>query len=87
LRSHDFYDVKNPQGIKEFGVQLRRLREGKDLSQQELADRADIAKITVQRIENSKYAVTLDVLISLAEALELPLKDLVDFAYPKTRRK
>lgn len=71
--------MKNPIGIKAFGVHLRQLREAQDLSQQELADRADVAKITVQRIENAKYTVTLDVLISLAIALEISLSDLINF--------
>ena len=79
--------VRNPTGIKAFGVQLRRLREAKDLSQQELADLADVAKITVQRIENAKYTVTLDVLISLAEALEVPLQELLDYPIPRDKRK
>ena len=73
--------MKNPSGIKAFGVQLRRLRETKNLSQQELADLADVAKITVQRIENAKYTVTLDVLISLSNALEMPLSRLLDYEY------
>lgn len=79
--------MKNPSGIKAFGVHLRRLREAKELSQQELADLSDVAKITVQRIENAKYTVTLDVLISIAEGLEIPLKELVDYHYPKERKK
>ncbi|MCS3801464.1 DNA-binding XRE family transcriptional regulator [Chitinophagaceae bacterium OAS944] len=49
------------------------------MSQQELADTAEISKITVQRIENAKYSVTLDTLISIAGALNMPLKKLVDF--------
>lgn len=78
--------MKNPTGIKAFGVQLRQLREAKDLSQQELADLADVAKITVQRIENAKYTVTLDVLISLANALEITLSELLDYDYQKEKQ-
>lgn len=77
--------MKNPSGIKAFGVHLRRLREANELSQQELADLSDVAKITVQRIENAKYTVTLDVLISLARGLEISLNDLLDFSYPKDK--
>ena len=71
--------MKNPLAIKAFGIHLRQLREANDLSQQDLANIADVAKITVQRIENAKYTVTLDVLISLADALNIPLKQLTDF--------
>lgn len=49
------------------------------MSQQELADTAELSKITIQRIENAKYSVTLDTLVSIAGALGLPLKKLVDY--------
>ena len=71
--------MKNPERIKLFGSHLRRLREERDLSQQNLANIAGVAKITIQRIENSKYSPTLDMLITLAEALDITLKELVDF--------
>ena len=71
--------MKNPEGIKPFATHLRVLREKAGLSQQELADLAGISKITIQRIENAKYSVTLDTLISISEALQIPLKKLADF--------
>ena len=73
--------MKNPSAVKAFGVHLRRLRESRDLSQQELADMADLAKITIQRIENAKFTVTLDVLVSISEALTIPLKVMLDFQF------
>lgn len=75
--------MKNEAEIKSFGTHLRKLREEKDYSQQQLADIADVAKITIQRIENAKYSVTLDVMISLAKALKIPLKELNDFKIKK----
>jgi transcriptional regulator with XRE-family HTH domain len=71
--------VKNPAEIKAFGTHFRKLREANDLSQQQLADMADIAKITIQRIENAKFAVTLDVIISICKALDISPKDLLNF--------
>jgi transcriptional regulator with XRE-family HTH domain len=79
--------VKNPESIKAFGLHLRRLRESKDLSQQNLADIADVAKITIQRIENGKTCVTIDVLISISTALKINLTELVDFQQIKERKK
>lgn len=79
--------MKNPIGVKAFGTHLRILREGQNLSQQELADLADLAKITVQRIENAKFRVTIDVLISLSKALNIPLSKLVEFSLPKEKSK
>jgi len=75
--------VKNLPDIKAFGTHLRKIREENKLSQQQLADMADIAKITIQRIENAKFTVTLDVMVSIAKALNMQLKDLVNFKLRK----
>jgi DNA-binding XRE family transcriptional regulator len=75
--------VKNTADIKAFGSHLRKVRESYELSQQQLADMADIAKITIQRIENAKFTPTLDVIISIAKALNMPLRDLVHFRVKK----
>jgi transcriptional regulator with XRE-family HTH domain len=74
--------VKKPAGIQAFGTHLRTLREGRGWSQQELADVANITKKTVYRIETAQTAPTLDVLLCLAEGLEVSLRDLMNFAVP-----
>ena len=71
--------MKNPASIKAFATHLRVLREKAGMSQQELADTAEVSKLTIQRIENAKYSTTLDTLISIAGALDIPLKKLVDY--------
>lgn len=75
--------MKNPSGIQAFGVHLRRLREERGMSQQELADLADVSKMTVLRAENARHTVTLDVLLSLSRALQVPLPDLMGFEVPE----
>lgn len=82
--------MKNPAGIKAFGVHLRHLREERGWSQEELADYADVAKMTVHRIETAQFSATLDVLISLARALGKQVNELlqapgVDHADGETR--
>ena|GEM_PF-286201 len=79
-----FYDLtfdlmKNQSAVKRFSLHLRKLRKQRGFSQQELADTANIAKKTIQRIETGKLNPTLDTLVSLSEAFEIPLKNLVDF--------
>ena len=69
--------MKNPAGIKAFGVHLRHLREERGWSQQELADYADVSKMTVHRAETAQFSATLDVLLSLAKALQLPVHELL----------
>lgn len=49
---------------------LRRLRHAKGLSQEELADRADINRNYVGMLEREQHAATIDMLEKLAEVLE-----------------
>ena len=74
--------MKNEVVLQAFGQHLRQLREARGWSQQALADVADVSKPTIYRIETARYSVTLDVLVSLAQALEIPLAELVSFAGP-----
>ncbi|RZK44730.1 MAG: XRE family transcriptional regulator [Hymenobacter sp.] len=68
-------EVRNPDVLKAFGLRLRRLRDERNISQQALADMADISKLTVQRIELGRASVGLDILISIANTLQLPLQE------------
>ncbi len=74
-----FWTVKNQDRVQGFGKHLKKLRASKGFSQQVLADEADVAKSTVQRIENAQINVTIDVLFSMADALEIEPKELLDF--------
>ena len=70
--------MKNPALVIAFGAHLRALRKARGLSQQALADEAEISWPTVQRVEAGTQVASLDVLFSLARALALPLRELVD---------
>ena len=71
--------MKNELVLQAFGQHLRRLREARGWSQQALADVADVSKPTIYRLETARYSVTLDVLASLAQGLEMPLSELMNF--------
>lgn len=53
-----------------IGARLRSLREHKDLSQPDLADRANIGRSTVSLIETGERAPGADVIIQLVKALD-----------------
>jgi len=74
-----FGAVKNPATIHAFGVHLRNLHLQKGLSQQALADEADLSRPTIQRVETAHLCATLDVLASLARGLQISLRELMDF--------
>lgn len=60
---------------------LRRLRRAKGLSQEELADRADINRNYVGMLEREQHAATIDMLEKLAKVLDV---DPIEFFRRKT---
>lgn len=56
---------------------LRQLRNAKGLSQEELADRADINRNYVGLLEREQHAATVDMLEKLAAVLEVDPIDLL----------
>lgn len=72
--------MKNPALLLAFGAHLRSLRKRRGLSQQALADEADISWPTVQRVEAGTQSATLEVLGALAQALEMSLSELLRFS-------
>ena len=50
---------------------LRKLRRAKGLSQEELADRAEINRNYVGMLEREEHAATVDMLEKLADVLEV----------------
>ena len=61
-----------------FGRNLRRARRLKEVSQEELALRADLSRTYVSEVERGIRNVSIDNMGLLAEALGVPLRDLVD---------
>ncbi len=63
-----------------LGSRIRQLREIKNLSQQDLANDCNIPKRQIGRIERAEVNPTLRTLIKISNALELELKNLLDFS-------
>ena len=57
--------------------QIRKWRELRGYSQQWLAELADLSTVYMSQIENGHKKPTLRAVLSLAEALEVPLSDLL----------
>ncbi len=65
--------------IKGFGMQLRKIREKKGLTQVQLAEKAEISQEYVARLETgSKLNPSLAVAVRLAKALGVSIADLVE---------
>lgn len=61
-----------------FGSVLKELREEQGLSQQELADYAEIDRTYVSELERGKYYPSLNVVYKIAEVLNVKPHDLIE---------
>ena len=61
-----------------FGVVLREIRLEKDLSQDEVAERIDVARSYVSYLESGQRYPSLEMLIAVAQALEVRPGDMLD---------
>ena len=60
-----------------IGNNIRKKRNELAISQQELADNADVAKSTIQRIEKGEMNPSILTLINISLALEIDLSKLI----------
>ena len=62
---------------REMGKRLKKLREAKGVSQAALAEKAELSRGYLIRLEAGRQDPTLCTLERLAEALNVPLKKLI----------
>ena len=62
-----------------FGQEVRRLRKERHLSQRALADIASTNQSHLWSIEKGEVSVGLDVMCHIADALGVPLQELIKF--------
>jgi transcriptional regulator with XRE-family HTH domain len=71
--------VRNKKVIENFGMHLKMLRTGRNLSQEDLANDADIPINQIGRIERGEVNPSLSTLYSIATALSMKLHELLKF--------
>jgi transcriptional regulator with XRE-family HTH domain len=69
-----------------LALNLRRLRQAKGLSQEELAHQAEIDRTYVSALERSVYAAGIDVVDRLARVLGVEVADLLKRPTPKAKK-
>jgi transcriptional regulator with XRE-family HTH domain len=69
-----------------LALNLRRLRQAKGLSQEELAHQAEIDRTYVSALERSVYAAGIDVVDRLARVLGVEVADLLKRTTPKAKK-
>jgi len=65
------------RAIQRFGKQLQRLRTLHDLTQEQLAVKAGLARVYVVKLEAGEHDPTLSTLVRLAKTLRVPVTELL----------
>lgn len=64
---------------KKLGLNIAYYRKEQGLSQIQLAEKIDISRTHMSRIENNDCAVSLDVIFRIAKVLNIPVAKLFEF--------
>ena len=72
---------KHQEKLRMLGLTIAYYRKLKGMTQIALAEKVDISRTHISNIEapNGTTSVSLDTLFDIAEALDIPVKDLFDF--------
>lgn len=62
---------------RQIGENIRALRKAAGLSQERLAEKADLHPVYISQVERGAKAVSVEALWKLSRALSVPLRDLV----------
>lgn len=72
-------DNKNFDTWLAIGLNILHYRKEQGMTQMQLAEKCGLSRNYIQRIETAACSCTLDTLIDIAEALNVPLKKLFEF--------
>ena len=70
---------ENDKVWEKIGVNIMKYRKSNKLTQEQLAEMCNISRNYYQRIESAASSCSIDTLMTIAEKLEIPLKDLFEF--------
>ena len=70
---------EHQEEYRKLGLNISYYRKAAGLSQIQLADRIDISRTHMSRIENSDCAFSLDVVFRIAKVLDVPVYKLFEF--------
>lgn len=64
--------------LKKVAKRIRALREGRDMTQQELAALLDYEKSNLSRLESGTVNIKLSTIYKIAQAFEISMSELLD---------
>ena len=62
---------------KHIGENVRKFRKQRGMTQETLAEKADLHPVYISQVERAERAITIDALLRITKALGLRLRDVV----------
>jgi XRE family transcriptional regulator, regulator of sulfur utilization len=69
--------VSSFKAHKQIGENVRRFRKQRGMTQEVLAEKADLHPVYISQVERADRAITIDALLRITKALGLRLRDVV----------
>ena len=66
--------IKNEEERQRIGIDIATLRTQKGMTQQQIAEKAELQRNHVSRIEQGRYSVGFDTLQAIADALDADIR-------------
>jgi transcriptional regulator with XRE-family HTH domain len=63
---------------KRIGQNIRKYRKRAGLTQEKLAEKADLHPVYISQVERADRAITIDALLRITKALKIKLRNVVD---------
>jgi transcriptional regulator with XRE-family HTH domain len=70
--------MKKDEALKRIGLNIKRIREERKISQQDLAAVCNFEKSSMSRLEAGRTNFTIGTLLKICEALGINLTEIVD---------
>jgi XRE family transcriptional regulator, regulator of sulfur utilization len=62
---------------KQIGENVRRFRKKRGMTQEKLAEKANLHPVYISQVERADRAITIDALLKITKALGIKLRDVV----------
>ena len=69
--------VSSFQAHKRIGQNIRKFRKKRGMTQEILAEKADLHPVYISQVERADRAITIDALLRITKALGIKLRDVV----------
>ena len=66
------------QRLTAMGRNIRDARSSRKMTQQQLADQAGLDRTYISLVEHGKQNITISAIVNIAEALDIPVNQLID---------